>query len=116
MENATKALIIAGSILIAIALVSMGVLLLSNTEGIFKTSKDLGDAIEIKTHNSMFEQYSGTQKGSTVKELYSLVQSYKKTSEKTLDYDGPITFNAYKNYNVTLSVDEDGYINKITVN
>lgn len=57
MENASKALLIAGAILIAIVLISLGVMILGQGSDLVKNA-NMSDA-EITTYNSEFEQYLG---------------------------------------------------------
>lgn len=72
MENASKALIIAGSILISILIVGLGVIIYNNVSQIAGKSS-LGTQ-EIASHNSPFENYFGTNvSGSNVKALLSAV-------------------------------------------
>jgi len=66
MENASKALIIAGAVLVSILIISLGVLIFnsasSNTGGYTDE--------EIKSYNAKFEKYESTAaRGTTVKQL-----------------------------------------------
>ena len=67
MENASKALIIAGAILLAILLISLGIMIFSQAQDTVSNS-GMSDA-EISSFNSRFSKYEGTQKGSVVKTL-----------------------------------------------
>ena len=77
MENASKALLIAGAILIAILLIAVAM-------SVFNKSKDqvgAGDAqmsaYEIQAVNAQFEDYMGTNiAGSQVRSLIDLVSAY----------------------------------------
>lgn len=69
MENASKALIIAGAILLAILIISLGIMVLNQGQDIIKGS-GMSKA-DIQTFNSQFTKYEGTIKGS---ELRSLIQ------------------------------------------
>ena len=72
MENASKALIIAGAILISILIVGLGVIIYQNVAGIAKTGTL--DAQEITAHNSPFEGYFGNYvSGSNVKALLTQI-------------------------------------------
>ena len=71
MENATKALLIAAAVLIAILLISLGV-------GVFNTaSESMGDAdlseYEIQKFNEKFAQYNGNNKSGA--EVNALMQT-----------------------------------------
>ena len=63
MENASKALIIAGAILLAIVLVSLGVLVINNARG--DIEKGNLDETSIYTFNSKFTPYLGNNKSGT---------------------------------------------------
>lgn len=71
MENATKALLIAAAILIAIVLISIGVFVLRQGQDAM-SSADMSEA-QILAFNSKFESYGGTQRGSQVKALIDRV-------------------------------------------
>ena len=71
MENASKALIIAGSIIIAIVLITLGVFIIGKARGAFG---DVGlDKEQVQSFNDEFAQYTGTVKGSTVRTLIQKV-------------------------------------------
>ena len=70
MENATKGLIIAASVLIALMLITIGIRMVNSTRGTIKQTEDnLSDA-EVDRFNSQFEAYEGTGiRGTVVKQL-----------------------------------------------
>ncbi len=79
MENASKALIIAGAILLSILIIGLGM-------GVYNSSKTaMGganlDATELRAHNSQFTAYEGRQKGSEVKALFGAIQNNNTTYE-----------------------------------
>ena len=55
MENATKVLVIAGSILVTIILISTGILLYKSSSGTFKSADDVSKSIGQKTGEVIFE-------------------------------------------------------------
>ena len=57
MENATKGLMIAGAILIAIVLIGIGVFLVSQAQGFMGQGGQQFTEMEKKTFNSPIEQY-----------------------------------------------------------
>lgn len=75
MENASKALIIAGSILVSIVIITLGVMIVS---GVTKTIQDGSNLTEqeIATYNQPFENYLGTQSGTKVRALCDLVRNH----------------------------------------
>ncbi len=75
MENASKALIIAGAILIALLLVGIGVLLISSGTDITSRGTSGMQSQNIQSFNSSFTAYEGYKKGSELKNLQSAVTS-----------------------------------------
>ena len=74
MENATKALIIAGAILISILIIALGVMIYNNASGTVD-SANLSDT-EIQSFNSKFTQYmSDSMSSTTVESLVKAVQA-----------------------------------------
>lgn len=67
MENASKALIIAGAILLSILLISLGIMIFTQAQGIAENT-GMNEA-DIQAFNSKFQKYEGTKKGSQVKAL-----------------------------------------------
>ncbi len=126
MENASKALLIAAAILIAIVLITLGVIVLN------KGKSAIGDVNltdqEVSAFNSKWEGYLGNQLGSTVKSLQSSINNYNSTcndgryitflSEGTALTDFAaakptrynITISSGTNYNVTADYTSGGLI------
>ena len=73
MENASKALLIAGAILIVIVLISIGMVIVQSAQGIVAESSSMTTDQETSTFNRRFETYQGTQKGATIQSLLSAV-------------------------------------------
>ena len=71
MENASKPLIIAGAILLAILLISLGIMIFNQAQDTVNNS-GMSQA-EITAFNNKFLKYEGTQKGSVVKSLINEV-------------------------------------------
>jgi len=88
MENASKALIIAGAILLSILIIGLGMAVYNNATSSTKSANL--DAQELQAHNSQFLAYEGKQKGSTVK---SLITTIKNNNREYLDRMVEITFN-----------------------
>lgn len=127
MENATKALIIAAAILIAIVLISLGVFVLGQGTNLVQENSDLTPT-EVMMFNSKFEAYFGKNvSGTKVKQLIKFVNQYNKTAEKDRHVDLKDDKNqdlteaseasASKSYNVEGNGDQtgSGLITKITV-
>ena len=73
MENASKALLIAGAVLIVILLIGIGMLIYSRSTGVIDTAASTMNSQEIQSFNSQFTPYEGTQKGPSVRALLSTV-------------------------------------------
>ena len=71
MENASKALIIAGAILLAILIISLGILIFNQASSI--VNNNAMSSVEITQFNTQFTQYSGNQRGSVVSNLLQSV-------------------------------------------
>lgn len=82
MENASKALIIAGSVLIAILLISLGLLIFKSTQGATDQTQDLGKTLEVQQFNSQFLKYCGDSvKGSQVRTLCEVIIAHNANSD-----------------------------------
>ena len=67
MENASKALIIAGAILLSILLISLGLMIFNTAQD---TTKNSGmTQAQVSAFNNKFSKYEGTIKGSEVRSL-----------------------------------------------
>lgn len=78
MENATKALIMAGAILIAILIISAGIMVFNSTKGVRDQVEDSGEIMSIGSYNDQFTKFCGDKvKGSTVKDLINYVETYR---------------------------------------
>lgn len=143
MENASKALIIAGAILISIVLITLGVVILGQGQEVVNSSNI--DDTAIQSFNQKFTQYEGTNvTGSRVNALINAVTDNNTIAlrdgeenklitivDSTGDLGtitattavGTITGTAKtskkaqtgKTYTVTTDKNANGYINKITI-
>lgn len=76
MENATKALIIAGAILVSILLVTMGITLLSGTNGLTDSNASKMSQLEVEEFNGQIETGLGPNvRGSNVETMLKNVQA-----------------------------------------
>lgn len=73
MENASKALIIAGAILLAILIISLGIMIYTQASNAINNG-GMSDA-EVTAFNQRFTKYQGKQKGSTIRTLVQEVMS-----------------------------------------
>lgn len=130
MENATKALLIAASVLIAIVLIAVGIKILSSTQGVTNEVDKVTTATGLSIHNSQFTDYEGTITGTELKALLNKAvathrdgSSHKVTvvvagesytdANRIADYRA--TISASKTYTVSVEYDTNGYVNKLKV-
>jgi len=119
MENASKALLIAGAILLAILVVSL-IIYLAVSGGNFLISNTNNDSSEIKAFNSKFTKYEGNSvSGIDVKQLLKDVNAVKQNTGDNISLTGKSESNKIKNnenYKVTLSYsNETGKVNSIDI-
>ncbi len=92
MENATKALIIAAAILIAIVLISLGVFVLGQGTEMVKENSDMSP-MQISAYNSKFESYLGEKvSGSKAKQLITTIEQHNRSNDSTqqVGFEGEI--------------------------
>ena len=115
MENASKALLIAGAILIAILLIAIGMKVFNSASGVVNSAGSNMSSQEKTMFNKQWDQYSGKQSGSVLKQLVTDVNANNAgDNEKitfTVDTKEP-TADDFKivgpaNYNVDIT-DTDG--------
>ena len=75
MENASKALIIAGAILLSIAIIGVGMFVFNSVSETITGSSDLSSE-QIATYNQEFTNYNGQQRGTQVKNLCDRVSNH----------------------------------------
>lgn len=74
MENASKALIIAGAILLAILLISLGIMIYNQASGV--VNNNAMSEVEVQQFNQKFTQYEGERvRGATVNTMLQAVLS-----------------------------------------
>lgn len=126
MENASKALIIAGAILISILLISIGIIVMNSINDPIDQATDSSASQAIEMFNSKFTGYSGTQKASAVKSLITAINSSNGASpeHEITVAAGSIastlagiqsSVSSKETYVVTFDTDTNGYINTVQV-
>ena len=74
MENASKALIIAGAILLAILIISLGIMIYYQAAGV--VNNNAMTEVEVTSFNQKFEQYMGDKvRGANVNSLVNAVKT-----------------------------------------
>ena len=121
MENASKALIIAGAILLAILIISLGIMIYNQAAGVVNNNS-MTEA-EVNSFNQKFEQYIGNNvRGSSVNALISAVNTNNMStdddservtlegvSENTNDNNAAPTYNKEAATGQTYKVEIAGY-------
>ena len=79
MENASKALIIAGAILLAIAIIGIGMYVYNNASEAM-TGTDMTEQ-QVDTYNEPFQRYVGEIKGSRAKTLCDSIATHNRNAE-----------------------------------
>ena len=74
MENASKALIIAGAILLSILIIGLGMAIYQQASGAIGNANM--DPQKIQAYNSEFASYEGTKSGTQVRALLDTVRSH----------------------------------------
>ena len=136
MENATKALLIAGSVLIVIILIAVGISILSSTSGVANEVGSTSEAVEISVANSPYTDFTGVRTGAEVKEVLTKAAAThrngtaRKVSVKVISGAG-LTAGTYdtaneiatvmsglrvnSTYTVGVEYDAEGYVNAVTI-
>ena len=120
MENASKALIIAGAILVSILLISIGVLIIDAINPTVDEVGDLGTSTAVQTFNGKLINYEGEgKKVAEVKSLVSAVNSLKQGSHQvtTIWETGlsTVKLSSKSSYTIEFHYDGDGYIDQVRI-
>lgn len=123
MENASKALLIAGSVLIVILIIGVGMLVYSSMQGTIDEGIRQMSNQEKDMFNQQFMQYEGRKNGSNVKALQSKVNNNNSQIEDnkdpryvTMTIKDNAAINTARTYDVTVTdSDGDGLVDTITV-
>ena len=102
MENASKALIIAGAILLAILIIALGVYIFNQA----KSATNMDDLTnqQVAAHNATFQNYEGTINGTQAK---SLIDEVRNNNQRMPDL-GDIAVNG-KLDNASLASEKNSY-------
>lgn len=129
MENATKALMIAGAVLIAIMIIGVGMMIYQSGAGTVTKSIEGLTRTEIDAFNADLLAYEGDQKGSNVKQLISKIVTLNSTNagvndDRVISFNGKTAANDLatertaivtgKTYTVSVQYNEGGLITTIT--
>ena len=104
MENASKALLIAGAILLVIAIIAIGIGIVSKTRGTMNSAEYQIDTMKVQMHNKQFEQYqsNGNNYDKTFEEVRELAGLIISSNEQNKN-------NKYQIVYLTLKVGTNAY-------
>ena len=112
MENATKALLIAGSILIAIILIAVGVRIFNSGDETANSVESTLGGREVSNFNNKFKPYEGNSKsGKQVKELINLVRVSNTTNNEYSKI--VIAFKGIQYYSEAMTTESDRHFSKL---
>ncbi len=129
MENATKALMIAGAVLLAIMIIGVGMMIFNNAQGTIGGAASKMKQQEIDLFNNQFTNYEGSQSGSNVKALIGAVITNNSVATEEGNEDKIVSFNGAtdssglaaertkivsgKKYTVTITYNTAGLVHEI---
>lgn len=115
MENASKALLIAGALLIAILLITIGIAIYNSAGGILNQGKSALSGQELTMFNQKFTAYEGLISGSSLKALQEVVNINNADPDNNphVTLNAPDKINNIGRYNVEMEPDSDGIIRTI---
>ncbi len=98
MENASKALIIAGAILLAILIISLGIMVFRQASGVVDTNAM--DEVAVSSFNEKFQQYVGDNvRGANVNALINTIVQNNLTNSDDSSKQVKIVLSAGTNWN-----------------
>ena len=129
MENASKALIIAGAILISILLISVGIIVMNAINKPIEEAGGTSESYAIQMFNDKFSSYMGANLDyNTVKDIFNIVTSANGSAEVKADianrkvvFEGDIDsitdLERTKKYDVEItdSKGDDGFYDKVKI-
>lgn len=122
MENATKALIIAGAVLISILLISVGIMVFNAANDPINQAQNSSEQQAVQMFNESFTSYLGQEiTGQQAKSLLStIIASNGKNTDHQIDYSGGITtlsgISTKNKYKAEETIDANtGYITAIKI-
>lgn len=125
MENASKALVIAGAVLISILLITFGIVIIRRVSPTLDRASV--DQQEVETFNAKIDHYIGTGKTATdVRNLVSAILSINGSETRnatghTIQINSkavtsyPTNLSNGTSYTINASPDANGYINNVTI-
>jgi hypothetical protein len=119
MDNASKALIIAGAILITILVATFAVSLFKGAAEVTNNSNNAHNTVGITTYNSQFEQYFGSSRNK--EQVKSLIRKINSNNDSDNIYIGcsmdldEVSDSASSTFSVSGSYNEEGYLSYVEI-
>ena len=115
MENASKALIIAGAILLAILLISVGIMVFQMVTEPADAAGEQAASQVVQTFNAPWEGFSARpQSAAQIRSLVNRVNSHNSQNDRQITLNAPSAIPNNRNYTVTFQ-HTDGFISTINV-
>ncbi len=95
MENASKALIIAGAILLSILIIGLGMFIFTQASDVLQGTNM--DGTRVQAYNADFASYEGAQTGIAVKSLINTVLSHNRANESDPSLQIGVTLDSNEN-------------------
>ena len=114
MDNASKALIMAGAILIAVAIVGIGIYIFSASNSLTNNAVDQIDTIAVQMFNNNFYQYASNNEsitGARAEQLRNVALAHNIYNSG----DSADTFSLQSKYPVIYTIGADGYITSVQI-
>lgn len=122
MENATKALIIAGAVLISILLISVGIMVFNSASEPIDQAQNSSAQQAIQIFNETFTPYLGQSiTAQQAKSLISAINANKSNKDHPVVISEDSTYKTLssiksgKRYSAVETTDDNGYINSIKI-
>ena len=116
MENASKALIIAGAILISILLISVGIIIMNAINDPVKKGADTATSQAVEIFNSKFTGYAGQGVDYNTAKQCIIACNSTKGGEHTVECEKTVgSLNSKAKYNIDFEFADDGYITTCTI-
>lgn len=108
MENASKALLMAGEILIAILIIGLIVYMFNSAGQLFKTSEDVEQTEQITAFNKEYEAYDRKlMRGTDIISIINKVNSNNKKYKELSEYQITVEFELVEDLGYKKTVDND---------
>lgn len=125
MDSASKAIIIAGGVLIGMLVIAVSMYMLTSFRTFYEQSMEQFEMQQITSFNSFFTQYTSPIKGYDAYNIIGKINeinaddnsNYSISFVDTITREGTFYFteNLNKDYNYSYSYDSDGVIKSVTI-